>query len=78
MDYMVKNIMDFNTKTEYEYILKNADDLTKYSGRWIAVLGEEVICNNKDLAKLWTSFQKLHPNKIPFFMKIPDKNLLVL
>ena len=70
--------MDFNTKTEYEYILKNADDLSKYAGKWIAVLGEEVICNNKDLAKLWATFKKSHPNKVPFFMKMPDSKILVL
>ena len=70
--------MDFNTKTEYEYILKNADYLTKYSGKWIAVLGEKVICNNKDLAKLLSSFQKSNPNKIPFFMKIPDNKILAV
>lgn len=72
------NSMKLDTKTEYEYILNHGNKLNKYAGKWIAVLGENVICSNKELPKLWISFQKQHPDKIPFFMKVLDKSLLML
>ena len=62
-----------DTTIEYEYILKNASSLSKYAGEWIAVLGEKVICHNKNLINLGVSIDKLHPGKIPVFMKVPTE-----
>ncbi len=61
---------------EYEYVVKNMKKLEKYAGKWIAVLGEKVVCSGKELSKVMDSVEKSHPGKIPFVMKIPEKDFV--
>ena len=69
--------MKFNTGTEYEYVYNNSKELSKYSGKWIAVLGESVVESDEDLKKVWESFHKNHLERVPFIMKVTESPLLL-
>lgn len=62
--------MKIHTATEFEYVSNNSKELKKYLGKWIAVLGTTVVESDTDLQKVWDSFHKKYPSKIPFIMKV--------
>ena len=72
-----KNTMEFDTEKEYEYVYNNGKELSKYDGKWIAVLDESVVESDVDLKKVWDSFQAKFPNRIPFIMKVVESPLLL-
>ena len=56
---------------DYEWYLKN--DLSKYSGKWLAIVDNKVVADDIDLQKVIKVSQKRFPNKRPFVTKIKDK-----
>ena len=55
----------------YEWFLQQ--DLSNYSGRWIAIVDKKVVASNKDVSKLLLEVKKGHPGKKPLVAKIRDK-----
>jgi len=55
----------------YEWFLKQ--DLSGYSGKWIAIINKEVVASEKEVNKLITKVKKQYPNKTPFITKIRNK-----
>jgi len=56
---------------EYEWYLKN--DLSKYGGKWVAILDRKVVASGKNAGKLLEDFKKKHPNKTPLITKINNR-----
>lgn len=49
-------------------------DLTNYSGEWIAICDNKVVAHDKDLQVVIKEGQKKCSHKSPTYTKIPDKN----
>lgn len=55
----------------YEWFIQQ--DLSNYSGRWIAIVDKKVVASNKDVGKLLQEVKKGHPGKKPLVVKMRDK-----
>ena len=56
---------------DYEWYLKN--DLSKYSGEWVAIANNRVIASNRDASKVIERSKDLFPKKTPFIAKIANR-----
>jgi hypothetical protein len=61
---------------EFEFYLKT--DLSKYEGKYIAIVGEEVAAVGDNAKDVWWSAKKKFPKKIPFLVKVPKAETLIL
>ncbi len=59
------------TYADYEYFLEK--DLTKYAGKWVAIIDEEVVAYGKDAALVVKEAKAKYPKKRPFLAKIRTK-----
>ncbi|MBR9699364.1 succinyl-CoA synthetase subunit alpha [Candidatus Woesearchaeota archaeon] len=57
--------------SNYDWFVKT--DLSKYSGKWLAIIDKEVVASGKDAKKIIAEAKKKYPNKRPFITKIRDK-----
>ncbi len=55
----------------YEWFLK--EDISKYSGKWLAIIDKEIVASEKDVAKLIREVKNKYPNKRPLITKVKDK-----
>ena len=53
------------TYADYEWFLK--ENLTKYAGKWVAIVDERVIVSGKDAALVVKEAKAKYPTKRPFF-----------
>lgn len=56
---------------DYEWFLKA--DLSKYSGKWVAIQNKKVIASAKNSATIIKEAKDKFPNKRPFITKIKSK-----
>jgi len=49
----------------------------KYSGKWIAIIDNSVVLENKSFGELMEGVKKNYPNKKPLIGKIPETDLLI-
>ncbi|MFQ5531511.1 MAG: DUF5678 domain-containing protein [Candidatus Nanoarchaeia archaeon] len=54
------------------------EEMTKYAGKWIAVLDGKVIKHEKSFKKLYEFIKKNHPGEKPLMGKLPDAVPVVL
>jgi hypothetical protein len=47
-------------------------DASKYQGKWIALCGDEIVAQGRDLRSVHAAASKKCPGKSPLFMKVPD------
>lgn len=55
----------------YEWFLK--EDISEYSGKWLAIIDKEIVASEKDVAKLIKEVKNKYPNKRPLITKVKDK-----
>lgn len=55
----------------YEWFLKQ--DLSEYSGKWLAIVDKKVVATGNDVNKILTEVKKICPNKRPLITKVRDK-----
>ncbi len=55
----------------YEWFLK--EDLSRYSGKWLAIIDKKIIAVAYDPQQVISTAKELYPNKRPFITKIRDK-----
>lgn len=60
---------------EFEFYVKA--DLSKYSGRYIAIVGEEVIASRDNAKKVLEEAKKKFSDKTPTLAKIPKEEALI-
>jgi len=65
-------------KSEYEYVMSISDQLGKYLGDWLAVVGEEIVDSGNSAKEVFDLAKKKYPNKEPFIMKIPKETTMLL
>ncbi|MCK4589355.1 MAG: succinyl-CoA synthetase subunit alpha [Nanoarchaeota archaeon] len=59
------------TYATYEWFLKN--DFSQYSGKWLAIIGKEVVASGENVNMLIKQVKKHYPNKRPFITKVRSK-----
>ena len=65
-------------KSEYEYILSVRDQLGEHLGKWIAVVGEEIVSTGDNAKEVYLKAKEKHADKTPFIMKIPKETVMLL
>lgn len=53
-------------------------DLSKYSGKWVVIVNEEVVASGKDSKKLLQEVKEKYPGETPLLAKVPKRILQVL
>jgi len=61
---------------EFDFFLHNP--LTKYEGRYVAILGRKVVASGLSAKEVWDEAAKKYPKQIPTIAKLPKKEILVM
>lgn len=61
---------------EFEFYVKT--DLSKYSGKYVVIVGEEVVASGENAKKVLEEVKRKFPDKIPTLAKIPKEEALIL
>ncbi len=60
---------------EFEFYLKA--DLSRYEGKYVVIMGEEVVSTGTNAKQVLDEARKKHPQKRPFLAKIPREGILI-
>lgn len=60
-----------NDYANYEWFLK--EDLSKFSGNWIAIINKKVVAHDKNVGKIIEEVKEKFPTKKPLITKIRNK-----
>lgn len=56
-----------------EFEFYSLSDMSKYSGKWVAILGKEVIASGDDFKEVYKEAKEKAKNRKPMFAQIPRK-----
>ncbi len=62
----------------YDYVLSMGDRLGEYVNEWIAVVDNKVIAKGSSAKEVYESAKRYDPKKIPFIMRVPKAQVMVL
>lgn len=60
-----------NAYSSYEWFLQQ--DLSRYAGRWVAIVGKTVVGSGTSVQKLIEETRKKYPRQKPFITKVKTK-----
>jgi len=60
----------------YEFYINN--DLSEYSGKWVAIVDEQVVASGDNAKTVLEEAQKKFPDRMPLLAKIPKQEVLIL
>jgi len=60
---------------DYDWYAKA--DLSKFRGKWVAVLNKQIVASSEDLKSLSEEVGKRYPKSKPLFAKIPREKRFV-
>ncbi len=63
---------------EFEHVMTMQDKLTKYIGKWIAVVNDQVVAEGKDSKEVYAEAKDKHPDMVPFLMLVPQEAVMLL
>lgn len=63
---------------EFNYILTLEDKLGKYVEKWIAVVNAEIVAEGDTATEVYTKAKSKHPDSVPFIMKVPVDEVMIL
>lgn len=62
-----------------EFEFYSVTDMSEYAGKWVAILGNQVIASGDDLKTVYEEAKKKAGNKEPLFTRIPkEQETLIL
>lgn len=61
---------------EFDFFLHNS--LTKYEGKYVAIMGKKVVASGISAKDVWDEAIKKYPKQIPTIAKLPRKEILVM
>ncbi len=61
---------------EFEFYVKT--DLSKYGGKYVAIVENNVVSSGDNAKKVWEEAKKKFPSKKPLLAKIPREETLIL
>lgn len=62
--------------SEFDFFLHNP--LTRYEGKYVAILGKKVVASGISAKDVWDEVIKKYPNQIPTIAKLPKNEILVM
>lgn len=65
-------------QTSSEYVLSMGDELGKHVDKWIAVVGNSVVAKGNSSTEVYEAAKKAKPDAIPFIMRVPRAEVMVL
>jgi hypothetical protein len=63
---------------DYLNYLMSMGDLREYVGKWIALVGKELVASGDSGKEVFAEAKRKYPNKEPFVMKIPSETVMLL
>ena len=63
-------------KSEFDALMTL--DIGRHIGRWIAVVGCEIVSVGDSGKEVFQEAKRKHPNKEPFVMKVPRDEIMLL
>lgn len=63
------------TSKEFEFYLKA--DLSKYEGKYVAIVGDKVVAHGNNAKDVLDEAKKKYPDKIPTLAKIPKEEAYI-
>ena len=61
------------SSTESKYLM-TMDDRDSYRGKWIAIVGNNIVAEGKTISKVYKDAQKVSGGKTPLFHRIPEND----
>lgn len=61
---------------EFEFFITSP--LTRYEGRYVAILGKRIVASGVSAKRVWEVARKKYPKSYPTIAKIPKKEILVM
>ena len=65
-------------QTSSEYVLSMGDELGKHVDEWIAVVGSSMVAEGNTSTEVYAAAKKAKPKAIPFIMRVPRAEVMVL
>jgi Family of unknown function (DUF5678) len=62
--------------SEFEYVMSVSKDLE--AGKWIAVVGKDVVAKGLDAKTVYDEAKSKFPDKEPFIMKVPADAIMLM
>ncbi len=62
------------TSTEFDFFVHTP--LTKYKGKYVALVGKKVVAFGVSAKDVWEKARKKHPQKLPTIAKIPKEEVV--
>lgn len=53
-------------------------NLTDYTGLWIAVVDKDIVGKGKDVLRVIENARKKYPKRVPFVYKVPSAEIITL
>ena len=66
------------SRSEFEYLLSIEDQLSKYVGKWIAVVGEEIVAVGTTAVEVFEKAKEKYPDKEPMILNLPAERVMLL
>ena len=63
---------------DYLNYLMSINNLDQYIGKWIALVGKEIVASGDSGKAVFEQAKNKHPDKEPFVMKIPLETVMLL
>lgn len=60
---------------EFEFYLKA--DLSRYEGKYVVIMGEEVVSTGTNAKQVLDEARKKHPQKRPLLAKVPKEGIFI-
>jgi hypothetical protein len=61
-----------------EYVLSMGDKLGKYVDEWIGVVDSNIVAKGNSAREVYEAAKKASPGKVPFIMRVPRAQVMVL
>ncbi len=60
----------------YDFYVNN--DLSEYAGKWVAIVGEEVVASGDNAKVVFEEAKRKFPDRLPLLAKVPKDEILIL
>ncbi len=61
-------------KKELNWLSEHSKEIEKYSGKWIAILGEQILATGDSVRSVMRDVKKKHIKGLPLVTKVPRKD----
>jgi hypothetical protein len=77
MPCLIENGLIVVSKDELQCLM-SMPNLGTYIGKWIAVVGDEVVATGSKGSEVYKASKEKYPDKMPLVMKVPEDKIMLL